>query len=99
MSDQVRALAVQQRRRMVATVMGVLEAEVWPSLSVQKQQEVRRKVLASIDVYHDLMLDIIKTGDQDGVVFNEEAIRLLRRIHSVVAAVDDFPVLEPVQGR
>lgn len=87
MNDDIRTLAGFQRRRLVATLMGILERELWPSLSEPERKAIRRQVLASVDAYHDFILDVCKVYESkrdDASLVNSEAIHLLRRIHSAI---------------
>lgn len=80
MSDLARSLAIEQRKRLVASVMQYLEEEVYPHLPPEKRRPLRTKVLDSIGTYHDFVLDVIKVNDADAIQ-NDEVLRLLRLIH------------------
>lgn len=71
-----------QRKRVVASILGHAEREVYPHLTPPQRQAFRLKVLSSIDVYHDLVMDLIKVYEgRDDSIVNEEALILLRNIH------------------
>ena len=72
----VRRLLGEQRKRAVASVMSVIEANC-QHLTAQQQREVRAKVLAALNQYHDTTLDILKSSVDDGTQVNEEALRQL----------------------
>lgn len=83
MSDNpfVRSLLAESRKRMVGSLMGYLEKDVYPSLTKQQQEDLRAKVLLAVGAYHDTCLDVIKASVNDGVISNEyllEAILDLR---------------------
>jgi hypothetical protein len=81
-SDFVRALLVEQRKRMVGGVLAHAEQSAWwPKLSKQEQLAFRDKVLSSTGVYHDVVLDCVKAAVGDGAVINEEALSLIRDLH------------------
>jgi hypothetical protein len=72
-----------QRKRVVASILGHAEREIYPLLSPLQRTTFRNKVLTSIDVYHDLVMDLIKVYEgRDDSVVNEEMLRLLRGIHT-----------------
>lgn len=80
--DIIRRLAVEQRKRLVAGIMGSVESSPWWSkLQQSEQRALREKVLASIGNYHDFMLDVIKVGGEDSIR-NEYAVELLEAIHN-----------------
>jgi hypothetical protein len=80
MSDMVRKLATEQRKRLVASVLNHCEqADWWRKLSAAEQRALREKTISSIGVYHDFILDLIKVSD-DGVR-NEDAITLITQVH------------------
>lgn len=82
MSDFARSLAIEQRNRLVGTLLGYLEKEIYPALPQHKRKEIREKVLASTGVYHDFVLDCLRASTGVGGVTNDEALRLLHAIHS-----------------
>lgn len=80
--DIVRRLAVEQRKRLVASLLGSMETSAWWSkLNVAEQRAIRDKVLTSIGNYHDFMLDIIKVGTED-TGRNEYAVQLIESVHA-----------------
>jgi hypothetical protein len=79
--DDVRRLAVQQRKRVVAGILGAAEHSAWWSrLSERERVEYRNKVLGSLNTYHDFMLDVISVGDEDP--HSQQVIQLLEAVHS-----------------
>lgn len=81
MSEFARNLLTEQRKRMVGSLMGYLEREVYPCLSAPQQRALRDKVLAATAPYHDICLDMLKASVNDGSVVNEEALRLLHQLN------------------
>lgn len=77
-------LLLEQRRRLVGSLMRYLEDEIYPGLSISQQKELRKKVLTSTAQYHDVCLDLIKATVNDGTVANEETMRLLTLVHADV---------------
>ena len=87
MSEFARSLATEQRNRLVGTVLGYMEKEVYPHLPAAKRKETREKVLASVGVYHDFVLDCLRASAGVDGVANEEAMRLLQSIHASQASL------------
>ena len=79
--DKIRRLAGEQRRRFVASVMGAAETSGWWSkMTAAEQRDFRSKVLNSVGVYHDFMLDVIKVSNEDSIR-NELALDLIEQVH------------------
>lgn len=82
MADIVRSLAVEQRKRLVASLMSHAEQSSWWSkLSSIEQRELRKKVLDSVGTYHDFILDVVKVSGEDSMV-NEQALGLIQQVHA-----------------
>lgn len=82
-AEFVRQLCIEQRRRLVGNLMDHAERHLYPKLSPAEQRAYRDKVLQAVGSYHDVVLDMLKAaGPQPDVLVNEEALRLLRTIHS-----------------
>jgi hypothetical protein len=64
------------------------EKNLFEGMSVPQQRAFREKVLASVGVYHDTCLDILKASVNDGSVVNAEALTLLTDIHAFVKKSD-----------
>jgi hypothetical protein len=77
----VRNLAVEQRKRLVGSLMEHLERNVYPVLTPEQRTAVRQKVLSSVGAYHDFMLDVLKASVSDGSVTNDVALELLEQIN------------------
>ena len=74
-----RALLIEQRRRLVASILDEAERTFRPKVTTSAWQSFRTKVLDSIGTYHDLSLDILKVTEQD-TVRNEESLALLMQV-------------------
>lgn len=79
-NDQLVRLLVERRKRLVASILGHAEREFFAQLSVQQQQDFRRKTLGAVDEFADLMRDVLKITSED-VVVNGHALELLEKIH------------------
>lgn len=84
MSQFVRNVLNEQRRRLIGNVMQYLEGHVYTRLSPDEQRELRRRILAAVGAYHDVCLDMLKASIEDGSVVNEEALRLLAQLSQQV---------------
>ena len=80
-TDFVRNLLIEQRKRLVGSIMLHAEKNMYSSMSVTQQRAFREKVLASVGTYHDTCLDILKASVNDGSVVNGEALELIRDMH------------------
>lgn len=88
MSDEVRELIVQQRGRVVAGILQHAERSFYDRLSPAERTQFRQKVLDSVGVYHDLVLDVLKVQRKSSTVINEEVLPLLRAIHREIRLDD-----------
>ena len=79
-----KTFAQENRQRLVAGVMGYFEREMLPQMPAnvrsQALRAMRGRVQQCVGQYHDFVLDLIKSLPEDQVL-NEEAFRLLERIH------------------
>jgi hypothetical protein len=75
----------ESRKRLVGSLMGYLEKEVYPKLSQPERDDLRMKVLTSVGAYNDTCRDMIKAsvGIEDGIT-NELAIQAIYDIHDEV---------------
>lgn len=83
-SDFVRNLLIEQRKRLVGSVMTHAEKNLFDKMTPTEQRAFREKILSSVGAYHDTCLDILKASVNDGSVVNAEALELLRDIHTKV---------------
>lgn len=86
MSDFARQLAVEQRKRLVGSLMDHLEKRVYPHIPQDERKALRDKVMSSVGVYHDFVIDCLKATVGGDAVVNEEALRLIGEIHTAVRA-------------
>ena len=83
-NEFARNLLVEQRRRLVGTLMAYCEQNIYPLLSEPEQRELRKKVLTACAQYHDVCMDMLKASVNDGSVVNEDALRMSASIHRKV---------------
>lgn len=86
MSEFARQLAVEQRKRLVGSLMDHLEKRIYPLIPQEERNALRTKVMQSVGSYHDFMLDVLKASVSDGMTGNDEALNLLQQIHAAVRA-------------
>lgn len=85
--DMIKRLVSEQRKRVVGSIMGAAEQSAWwNKISPVEQRAFRQKVLDSIGVFYDFILDIIKVG-ADGVV-NEEAVQMIAQVHASAQRIE-----------
>lgn len=88
-TDFLRGFLVERRKRMVGGIMHFAESSPWwGRLSREEQKAYRDKVLESTGAYHDAVLDALKAAVGDGIIVNEEAIRLIQNVHDRVVRLD-----------
>ena len=87
MSEFARQLAVEQRKRLVGSLMDHLEKRVYPHLPEAERTALRTKVMQSVGAYHDFILDVLKASVSDGMTGNDEALSLLQQIHAGQASL------------
>lgn len=79
--DMIRGLATEQRKRFIASMLNAAEQSPWWSrLNAGERSAFRDKVLASVGVYHDFMLDVLKVSNE-GSMRNELAVSLIQQVH------------------
>jgi hypothetical protein len=76
-TEFVKALAIEQRKRLVGSLMEHVERHVYPHLTQPQQKALRDKVMQSVGSYHDVVLDMLKASVNDGSMVNEHALELL----------------------
>ena len=81
MSDLVRGILSEQRRRLIATILGTVEASsAWSKMPAAEQKAFREKIIASIGVFADLCFDVLKVTNE-GSIRNELAVGLIQQVH------------------
>jgi hypothetical protein len=90
MSDgMAKKLVSQQRSRTVAGILSWCESRSWyRQLSQVERDAFRERLFSQIGIFYDLVLDIIKVGDEDGVR-NEQVLELLQRLHQGQRRLED----------
>jgi hypothetical protein len=87
-NEFIRRMLLNQRKRVVGSIMNHAEGSFWDKLSPQERAAFRQVVLQSVGVYHDTCLDMVKSSVDDGsTIVNEEAMRMIEDIHSKVSRV------------
>lgn len=82
MADVWRAFAGRQRERVIASVMGHAERSAWwDKMTPAERKAFRDKVLSSVGAYHDVVLDLLRSVD-DQSIGNPEVVRLLDLVHA-----------------
>lgn len=85
--DLVGKLLAEQRRRLIATLLGTAEsAPWWRDLTAEQQRAHRDKVLSSVGVFYDFCRDVVKVSSED-MTRNEYALELLQAVHDGQAAL------------
>jgi len=78
----VNRLLVEQRKRMVASILGGAENSPWWSrLRPEEQQAYRMKVREATGVFYDFCRDVIKCGEEEAAL-NERAVQLIESVHA-----------------
>ena len=80
MADPVVETIGNQRRRLVATILGHAEREIYPSLTQEQQLAFRAKVLQSTSAFSDFVIDTVRASSQGGIWINEDVVELLATI-------------------
>lgn len=88
-NEFVRSMLIEQRKRLVGSLMEYAESNLYPKLREQERRALREKVLASVGVYHDTCLDMLKASINDGSVFNETALEVLAQLHADVRSLKE----------
>lgn len=79
--DMTSRLLGEQRKRLVASIMGSAENAVWwGRLSPAEQSAYRDKIRSSIGTFYDFCRDVIKVTGEDSLR-NEYSLDLLRQVH------------------
>ena len=82
MSAVVVRVVTEQRKRCLASILGAAESSSWwGRLSREEQVAFRQKVIDALGVFYDLVRDVLKSSEEDGLR-NDHAVELLERIHT-----------------
>lgn len=81
--SQVKRLAVEQRKRLIAGLLNAAEQSPWyKTLTEEQRRTYRAEVMTRVGTYHDFMLDVIKVASEDEAAINERALSLLEQLHT-----------------
>lgn len=87
-NEFIRRMLLNQRKRVVGSIMNHAESAFWEKLTPQERTAFRQIVLQSVGAYHDTCLDMVKSSVDDGsLIVNEEAMRMIEDIHRTVSRV------------
>lgn len=67
MDINVRALLIEKRQRLTATILGYSERELWDGaadLDDEEWVDYRKTVIDAINTYHDNVLDVLKVMEK-----------------------------------
>jgi len=79
----------RQRRRALAIIMSHAERTFYDRLSVDEQTEFRKVVLSGISTYHSACIDMVESSVNDGMMINEEAVRVVATFNENVQIYRD----------
>lgn len=78
----VRRMAIKQRGRLLAGVMGAAErSSWWGKLTPAERAGYREEIILTLNPYHEFMLDLIGITDEDSMR-NERVVELLESVHA-----------------
>lgn len=81
--DVVTAMIARQRRRLIASILGHAERELYEDLTEEQQKAFRKKVITSVGVFADFAMDVVRSANE-GYWVNEDAMTLLADISEQV---------------
>lgn len=86
--DLTSRLLVEQRKRLLASILGAAETSAWWSkLTPAEQHAHRAKVLASVGTFYDFCRDVLKVTGEDSIR-NDLAVELLQQVYESQQAVE-----------
>lgn len=86
--DLTSRLLAEQRKRLIASVMGAAEnSSWWTRLSPADQRGYREKVINSVGVFYDFCKDVLKVASDDSLR-NDHAVNLLQQVHNGQRALE-----------
>lgn len=100
--DLTSRLLGEQRKRMIASMLGAAEQSAWwRKLTTAEQRAFRDKMLSAVGVFYDFCRDIVKITGEDSIR-NDYAVELLQQIHTTTTALHREagrrPEMETVSG-
>lgn len=84
MDDAVKRILAKRRDRMIATILGTKEDLFDDHISQADSEEFRKVVLDQINDFFDLVIDMLKASQPDGIVVNEVWLDKIAEIHEAV---------------
>lgn len=75
--EYARNVADLQRKRLVGSILGFAEQHMYPTMPTDVRAAFRSKVLASVGVYHDFVIDSFKATIPEDGSMNELVIEKL----------------------
>lgn len=85
----VRNMLGRQRKRALAIIMGHAERTFYDRLSADEKAAFRSVVLSAVSTYHDACLDMLESTVSDGMMVNDEAIRVIAEFNERVQTYRD----------
>jgi len=83
-SNTYRDLLSRRKDRIIAVILGFKDAEVDEYLPMDVSRGLRSAILDGINEYHDLVMDILKSMENESLVINEDFISRLEDLHERV---------------
>lgn len=80
MSVAIKDFLKARRDRALGSILGYSEREIYPKLNAAERIAFRNLVLDSLNSYHDSVLDLMKSDNDN--VRNEELIALMERLNN-----------------
>ena len=85
MSSAVIRVVTEQRKRCLASILGAAESSPWwHKLTRDEQMAYRQKVIDALGIFYDLVRDVVKVTDDEGLR-NDHVVDLIERIHLQVS--------------
>lgn len=96
MQPFVRNVLGRQRKRVVASILEHIERTVKDRLSEEEWHALRGKVLGAVAQYHDACLDLVDSSVNDGMMLNEEAVKVLADFNEAAQRMQRIETLAPL---
>jgi hypothetical protein len=77
----IRNMLSRQRRRALAIILNYSERAFYERLTIDEQAHFRSVVLSAVSSYHDACLDMLESSVNDGMLLNEEAVRVVAQFN------------------
>lgn len=86
--DLTGRLLSEQRKRLIASILGSAESSNWWSkLNPGEQRAFREKVINAVGVFYDFCRDVVKVTSDDSMR-NDLALDLIRQVHDGQRALE-----------